>query len=162
MGIRRHTLHARGILRYGKLTSPKRDTCYLERRNCKAVLAFHTAAVPMQFIRNYLLRIPPGRKKAHVQPSQGDRGIRQANYLNRLILKKPSSPTPNNQSPMPKKKGNHTHPNTDGTAVSFIQVNLKKAGSKNYSRCRYEQYKGSTTVAAALASGASRGHKIGP
>ena len=74
---------------YDKLTSPKRDTYYLAKLSGDPVFSSEASAVPMQFFGNDLLRVPANRIKAHIKPSKGDPSIRQANYLNRLIKKKP-------------------------------------------------------------------------
>jgi len=77
---------------YNKLNSPKRDTYYLRTLDGKSVMSSKSAAVPMVFYGNDLIRVPIDRKATHIKPSTGDSSIRQANFLNRLIRKKPSKP----------------------------------------------------------------------
>lgn len=74
---------------HNKLTTPQRDTYYLQTLDGKSVMSSKTAVVPMEFYGNDLLRVPINRIATHIKPSIGDASIRQANYINRLIKKKP-------------------------------------------------------------------------
>jgi hypothetical protein len=77
---------------HNKLTSPKRDTYFLQNLDGKNVMSSKSAAVPMEFYGNDLIRVPIDHIATHIKPSVGDASIRQANYLNRLIGKRPKPP----------------------------------------------------------------------
>jgi hypothetical protein len=79
---------------HNKLTSPKRDTYFLQTLDGRSVMSSTKAAVPMEFFGNDLLKVPVNRIATHIKPTIGDASIRQANYLNRLIKKKPKAKPP--------------------------------------------------------------------
>ena len=79
---------------HNKLTSPKRDTYFLQTLDGRGVMSSAKAAVPMEFFGNDLLKVPVNRIATHIKPKIGDASIRQANYLNRLIKKKPKAKPP--------------------------------------------------------------------
>ena len=166
---------------YDKLTSPKRDTYYIEKLNGDPMYSSRTASVPMQFFGNDLLRVPANRKATHIVPTKGEAGINQANYLNRLIKKKPKGrkPKPPHEPPHestdeaeppqaepPRRTMRTTEPVTttpptprtsvvDDSRIRYIQNNPKRVNSSSYER--YEHYKHARTITEALELGATRG-----
>jgi hypothetical protein len=86
---------------HNKMTSPKRDTYFLQTLDGRNVMSSKSASIPMEFYGNDLIRVPIDHIATHIKPSIGDASIRQANYLNRLIGKKPKAPPTLPQLPTP-------------------------------------------------------------
>jgi hypothetical protein len=155
---------------HNKLTSPKRDTYFLQNLDGKNVMSSKSAAVPMEFYGNDLIRVPLNHTATHISPRIGDASIRQANYLNRLIGKKPKATQLPPQPPQERMRALRTQAqNTDERTaprinvaqnepaldeIRFQQQNPKKAGSKSYER--YELYKHTRHITDALDAGATR------
>jgi hypothetical protein len=149
------------------------------------VMSSKSASVPMEFYGNDLIRVPLNHIATHIKPSVGDASIRQANYLNRLIGKKPKAtqaPPPHPQQALPHTPQPHPAPpqermralrtqaqNTDERTApranvaqnepALDEIRLQQANPKKIgskSYERYENYKHTRHITDALDAGATR------